>query len=352
METTGKILSIMLAAAPWLLLGFVLAGVIKGLVSETLLQRLVGGRSLLATARAAVIGMPLPLCSCGAIPTAFSLRRGGAGRGPTTAFLVGTPGVGVDSMVLTYALLGPVMMLGRVLGTLVTAIITGLLVGRSREQAPAGPVGDDCCGGCGDTTPAGESPGDAAPVAQRLAGGIRYAFTDLLDDMSGWLVAGLLVAGVLVTLFPPDALATLGAGPVPMLLMALIGIPMYLCATAATPVAAAMLLTGVAPGTVLVLLIAGPVTSMATLGVFRREMGNAALGLYLLGIVTTSMLMGGLLNLGVQVFELDVAAQASAAGELLPGWLEWVALGLLATLVIRPLRHRLWSWGTGLAGAY
>ncbi|MDX1588730.1 MAG: SO_0444 family Cu/Zn efflux transporter [Oleiphilaceae bacterium] len=347
METLSEILSVMLDAAPWLMLGFLLAGVVKGLVSESLLQRLMGGDGLKATARAAMIGMPLPLCSCGAIPTAFSLRRSGAGKGPTTAFLVGTPGVGVDSVVLTYALLGPVMMLGRVLGTLVTAIVTGLLVGRSPESVAATPQSDHCGGCCGET----ETPMEPETLSGRLAGGIRYAFTDLLDDMSAWLVAGLLLAGVLVTLFPPGALANLGAGFAPMLLMALIGIPLYLCATAATPIAAAMLLTGVAPGTVLVLLIAGPVTSMATLGVFRREMGSAALGLYLLGIVVVSLMMGGLMNLAVEAMGLNIVAQASAAGELLPSWLKWLSLGLLAILVLKPLRHRLWLWGGRLSGA-
>jgi uncharacterized protein len=128
-----EILSLGLQAAPWLLLGLVAAGLIKACVPEALLQRWIGGDGVGAIGRAAVIGAPLPLCSCGAIPTALMLHRNGAGRGPTTAFMVATPGIGADSVVLTYALLGPVMMLARVLGALVSAMLTGLLVAAGSE---------------------------------------------------------------------------------------------------------------------------------------------------------------------------------------------------------------------------
>lgn len=345
MNLIAEVLGIALAAAPWLLIGFLLAGIIRGLIAEATLQRVVGGNSAMATARAAVIGVPLPLCSCGAIPTAFSLHRSGAGRGPTTSFLVGTPGVGMDSIALTYALLGPFMMVARIAGTVVTAVATGLLVGRSplpiSTTSSEPDAVSDCCSSdsCGQTS---KPVPPASPVA-RMKGGITYAFTELLDDISTWLAIGLVVAGVLVAFFPPDSLAAVGSGLLPMLLMAMVGIPMYLCATAATPIAAAMLLTGVSPGTVLVLLIAGPVTSMATLGVLRQEMGNNALVRYLLAIILTSVLMGWALDQWVAAMDLNIAAQATAAGELMPEWLEWTALAVLLTLVIRPLRQLLWG---------
>ena len=133
MIIVNEILSIALTSAPWLLIGFFAAGLIKAFVPDELLQRLVGGSSLTCIARAAVIGAPLPLCSCGAIPTALALYRGGAGRGPTTAFLIGTPGIGVDSLAITYALLGPFMALVRASGAVITAIVTGLLVATSNR---------------------------------------------------------------------------------------------------------------------------------------------------------------------------------------------------------------------------
>jgi uncharacterized protein len=336
------ILDIALSAAPWLLLGLSLAGLIKALLDEARLKRWMGGRGPGSVARAAVIGAPLPLCSCGAIPTALALHRGGAERGPTTAFLIGTPGIGIDSLAITYALLGPFMALARGVGAVLTAIATGLLVGLTRaEAAPVALPASNCEGSC--RSGCGKAEDEASPptLGRRLAAGLRYAFTDILDDISRWLLVGLVVAGTLVALVPPDTLATLGSGPAAMLLMAVIGIPMYLCATAATPIAAGLLLAGVSPGTVLVFLIAAPVTSLATLGVFRRELGNRALAAYLGGILVSVVALG----LGVDAvagwWQLDILRQVEQTQELLPEWLEALALIVLLVLAVKPLRRGL-----------
>ena len=204
------VLSVALSAAPWLLLGLLLAGLIKAWMPENLIHKWIGGRGIGSISRAAVIGVPLPICSCGAIPTALTLHRGGAGRGPTTAFLIGTPGVGVDSILLTSVLLGPLMAGVRVLGAIFTAINTGLLVATTGQPKPTPPTeftptktacSDSCCGDKKDKTTS--SPG------ARLKQGLYYAFADLLDDISRWVVAGLLLAGLLITLLPPDALSGL-----------------------------------------------------------------------------------------------------------------------------------------------
>ncbi|WFM72464.1 SO_0444 family Cu/Zn efflux transporter [Halomonas sp. CKK8] len=352
MSLLNAILAVALSAAPWLLLGLVMAGLIKALVSEALLQRWVGGQGLGSIARAAVIGAPLPLCSCGAIPTALAMYRGGASRGPATAFLIGTPGIGVDSMAITYALLGPFMAVARATSAVLTAIVTGLLVGRTvptdmptSVPADVEPEAEDGCGsccasGCGD---ARDMPAEsAAPrLASRLADGLRYAFTDILDDISLWLLVGLLVAGGLIALVPPQQLAALGSGLGAMLVMAVIGIPLYMCATAATPIAAGLLLAGVSPGTVLVFLIAAPVTSLATLGVFRREMGNRALVAYLAGILASAVLLGLGVDAVASWWQLDIARQIEAVNELLPAWVEWIGLVVLVGLAVKPLRRTL-----------
>ncbi|MDI5922180.1 SO_0444 family Cu/Zn efflux transporter [Halomonas sp. LR5S13] len=348
MPLLNAILAVALSAAPWLLLGLVMAGLIKALVSEALLQRWVGGHGLGSIARAAVIGAPLPLCSCGAIPTALAMYRGGASRGPATAFLIGTPGIGVDSMAITYALLGPFMAAARATSAVLTAIVTGLLVGRtapaseppSAETRTAQGCGGGCSSGCDDTREASAETASQG-LAGRLAGGLRYAFTDILDDISLWLLVGLLVAGGLIALVPPQQLAELGSGPGAMLLMAVIGIPLYMCATAATPIAAGLLLAGVSPGTVLVFLIAAPVTSLATLGVFRREMGNRALVAYLAGILASAVLLGLGVDAVASWWQLDITRQIEAVGELLPAWVEWLGLVVLTGLAVKPLRRTL-----------
>ncbi|MCL7940939.1 SO_0444 family Cu/Zn efflux transporter [Halomonas sp. ATCH28] len=356
MSLLSAILAVALSAAPWLLLGLVMAGLIKALVSEALLQRWVGGQGLGSIARAAVIGAPLPLCSCGAIPTALAMYRGGASRGPATAFLIGTPGIGVDSMAITYALLGPFMAVARATSAVLTAIVTGLLVGRTFSTnkptdiptsvpASVAPKEEDGCGsccasGCDDSREA-VAETTAPGLAGRLADGLRYAFTDILDDISLWLLVGLLVAGALIALVPPQQLAALGSGLGAMLIMAVIGIPLYMCATAATPIAAGLLLAGVSPGTVLVFLIAAPVTSLATLGVFRREMGNRALVAYLAGILASAVLLGLGVDAVANWWQLDITRQIEEVGELLPAWVEWLGLVVLVALAVKPLRRTL-----------
>lgn len=339
MAVIKEILSVALSAAPWLLLGLFAGGLIKAFVPESVLKRMVGGRGLAGIARAAVVGAPLPLCSCGAIPTALALHRGGAGRGPTIAFLIGTPGIGVDSVTITYALLGPFMAIVRALAAVITAVCTGVLVAFTDSSLSPG--------GSPATTSSGAKgliPLEVVPVAtfsSRLYAGMQYAFSELLDDISVWIAVGLIIAGTLIAFVPPETMAAYGSGVLPMLLMAVIGIPLYICATAATPIAAGMLAVSISPGTVLVFLLTSPVTSMATLGILRREMGNAALACYLLGIVATSVFLGLLVDQIVVRAGIDVIAQIGTVREFMPHWLEWTALGVFILLAVRPARQAL-----------
>ncbi|KDE39131.1 MAG: SO_0444 family Cu/Zn efflux transporter [Nitrincola lacisaponensis] len=344
-----SILSVALSAAPWLLLGLLMAGLIKAFIPETLLQRWLGGRGFASIGRAAVIGVPLPLCSCGAIPTALALHRGGAGRGPTTSFLISTPSVGIDSILLTSVLLGPFMAVARVLGALVTAITTGWLVslteaGRETRVVEPSVQHTGCCGGCSDTAEPDAKHEHVSAEASGLVAGLKYAFGDLLDDISRWLVAGLVFAGVLVTLVSPEALRGFSEGLLPLVLMAVLGIPLYICAAAATPIAAGLLVSGISPGMALVFLLAGPVTSLATLGILKREMGAAALAVYISGILIVTVLLGLLLNQMVHWMEIDLMVQAERIQELIPLWLEIPALVVFLLLTLRPVRHRLFGF--------
>lgn len=338
-----EILSIALTASPWLLVGLLASGFIKALIPSELLQRWLSGNGIKAVSRASIIGAPLPLCSCGAIPAAITIYRKGAGRGPTVAFLIGTPGIGVDSILITYALLGPLMALSRALGAVVTAINTGLLValtGSNSNVSPGTP--SDCSGQCrsgtcppemGDFSEHGNSSWQS-----RVIDSMRYVFGELLHDIGRWILFGLVVAGFLMAYVSPQYLAVYSSGIWPMLLMAVVGIPIYLCATAATPVGAGLLSAGVSPGTVLVFLLAGPITSMATLEVLRREMGNIALLCYLAGIVLTAIGMGLMVDQVVDFWNIDVAAQVGSAKEILPEWFEWAALILLVFVSLPMVR--------------
>jgi len=351
MKIVVETLDIALTAAPWLLLGLVVAGLVKASLPERHLQYWIGGSGMRSVSKAAVIGAPLPLCSCGAIPTAVTLYRGGVRRGPTTAFLIGAPGVGADSVALTYALLGPFMMVARVTSAVVTAMATGCLVGVLRPRAagaatddePATPecAADDCCrvtasARAGDCC--GERPRPAT-LLERLRRGLGYAFGDFYDEISVWMAAGLILAGGLAAWLDPSTLAELGTGPLAIVIMAVIGIPLYVGATAATPVAVGLLVAGVSPGAVITFLVAGPVTSLATLGVLRREMGTRVLFGYLAGIVGSAVGIGFAVNRIVAGAGVDIGHQLGSGGALVPYWLKVAALVALVLIAIRPLRR-------------
>ena len=335
MDLLRNTLDLYLDAAPWLLFGLVTAGVIKAWVPERGIKRWVGGKGLGSTLRAALIGAPLPICCCGVLPAAVGLRRAGASRQATISFMVSTPETGVDSVAVTYALLGPFFAIARPIAAVVSAVCTGLLAGFADE--PERVHTDDSICGCCSASQENTVSVAAVPVDpgrfRRMTDGIGYALTDIMDDIAPWLGVGLVVAGVVATYVPQHALAEWGNGPFAMGAMLLIGIPMYTCATASTPLAASFLMAGVSPGAVMVFLLAGPATNVATLAVVRKEMGTRTMALYLLGICTTSVAAGLAINALAGLLAIDVTAEMAAGGEFVPRWLAGAAGAALALVV-------------------
>lgn len=280
-----------------------------------------GGRGIGPIFKAALIGTPVPLCSCSVLPAAMTLRRGGASKGSTVSFLIATPENGADSLAISYALLGPFMTIVRPIAAISSAVLAGLVAENIGHTIQTQTEEDEttCCDGCDASSRKTES---------RLVTGTRYAITDLLDDIFWWMVLGVVLAGVIKTFVPTDVMATWGSGFLPMLAMLVIGIPMYICATASTPVAAAMLIAGISPGTVLVFLLAGPATNIGTMGVISREMGARTLLAYLLGICGGALLLGLLTDAVVARWNIDIVAQASRVPQFVPHWLA-VTSGLL-----------------------
>ncbi len=338
-ELPANILAVYLDAAPWLLLGLIAAGLIKAWVPDAMLTRWLGGRGLWPVTKAAFIGAPLPLCSCGVLPAALGLHRGGASRSATVSFLIATPETGADSIAVSYALLGPFMTIVRPIAAILSAIFTGLLSGLlpepKSEPVTATSRCTSCCFGACSSEVAPTSP------MQKTQQGLRYAATDILDDIATWLAVGIVLAGLVATFIPSQALAEWGSGLPAMLLMLLVGIPMYICATASTPVAAALLLAGISPGTVLVFLLAGPATNIATLAVVKKELGNSVLATYLLGITIASISLGLITDVIASNMAIDISVQLGQGSELVPTWLAWGSAVLLAVLSLKPLRKQL-----------
>ena len=289
---------VLLASAPWVLIGFAIAGLLKGFLPPTLIARQLGNNRFASVFKASLFGVPLPLCSCGVIPAAISLRKQGANKGSTAAFLISVPETGVDSMAITWALLDPIMTAVRPVAAFITATIAGGLINllpdaTNPESSPL-PGGENC--GCTSTCNTLQNPGKTT-FQEKLNSGMQFAFGELLEDIGKWLVLGIFIAGVFSTLLPENFFATyLSSEWSGLLIMLLAGIPLYICATASTPIAAALVLKGLSPGAALVFLLAGPATNLATITIIYRFLGRRATVIYLLAIAICSLLLGWLTN--------------------------------------------------------
>ena len=280
-----EILELVNSMSPYLLLGFTLAGLMHAFMPRSVYSRYLSGNSFRSVLGAAILGIPLPLCSCGVIPTAMSLRKDGASKGATISFLIATPQTGVDSIIATYSLMGLPFALLRPLAALVTALFGGTLanyVDKNDDKSKAEGV-EQC--GCANE--------EKTTFAKKLRAAARYAYVEMMQDIGRWLVLGLVVAG-LITVFVPDSFFSLFADRpfASMLLVLLFAIPMYLCATGSIPIAVALMLKGLSPGTALVLLMAGPAVNVASLLVIGKVMGRKSLFTYLFSIVGCAILFG------------------------------------------------------------
>jgi len=453
-------------AAPYLIFGFGVAGLLNILVPDQKIVEYLGSSAgkVRSVINASLAGLPLPLCSCGVIPAAMSIRKRGANRGATLSFLISTPQTGVDSIAITYALLDPMMTIFRPIATLVTAILAGLadnlLIGeeekkgeekkgeekkgeekKGEEKKGEEKKKDDygkqtglftvstplatsaqtsasgrnsyssCDSECGSTCgPACacsslENPGpekteaanpvplnkpstekishltlssqtipsqtiptknhsanlsqdetascgcncgcggneskedrksqeigkEKKPFETRLLEGMKYAYIELLGDISKWMLIGILLAGIISYLVPESLIRDyLGGGLSSMLVMLVVGIPLYICATASTPLAATLVAKGMSPGAAFVFLLAGPATNAATVTMVARFLGKRSAALYL-GVISLCALGAGVL-LDFLYLKLGISATATlgSAGEMLP---ETVKLGFAAVLL-------------------
>ncbi|MFH1852536.1 MAG: SO_0444 family Cu/Zn efflux transporter [Candidatus Neomarinimicrobiota bacterium] len=283
---------------PYLLFGFLVAGILSVYISPEWVERHLGGRGLFPAVKAALFGVPLPLCSCGVIPVAASIYRHGASRSATTSFLLSTPQTGVDSIMVTYALLGPVFAIFRPVIALLTGIIGGGIVqlADNNSLAPTAPESDHdhCdCDSC-----------ETASKHGKLAAVLRYGFITLPKDIGPALLVGILIAGVIGALVPPDYLGGLiGGGIVSILILMAAGVPVYVCATASVPIAAGFIHMGASPGAALAFLVAGPATNAATFTTIMKVLGKRTAGIYLGTVAVSAVASGLLLNYLVPAME-------------------------------------------------
>ena len=257
---------------------------------------LLGSKGSILTA--ALIGAPLPLCSCSVIPVAMGIRRSGASKASTASFLVATPETGVDSIGITYALMGPIMAVARPIAAITSAIVAGLFVlwfgkpdNAIEQKTPANKT-SSCC-----------HKTKVAPysVSEKIQAAFVFGFGQLLRDFMLWFLIGIFFAALVTSIVPVGFLNQYAQGILAMLVVVLISIPMYVCATASTPIAVGLLLSGITPGAALVFMLTGPATNIATLIVIKNELGKRELGLYLVAIVFLRNLTGNCSYLMVNI---------------------------------------------------
>ena len=276
--------------SPYLLFGFFVAGILSVLVSQSLVEKHLGGRGLWPLLKASLFGIPLPLCSCGVIPVSISLHKHGASKGSTISFLLSTPQTGVDSIFVTLSLLGPVFAIFRPLVALITGILGGTLAdvfNRDKKYAYQSPTEctDECC--------------IKGNKISNIIRGLKYGFVTLPRDIGKAMLVGLVIAALISAVTPDDLYAEklLGTGFFAMLVMMFLGIPVYVCATASVPVAAALILKGLTPGAALVFLITGPATNAAAFTTIWKALGRKTAIVYLCTVVVSALGAGLLLDM-------------------------------------------------------
>ena len=313
----------MTVMAPYLLLGFLAAGILGAFVPVAFIETHLGKRGLWQIVKASLLGVPIPLCSCSVIPVTASLRKHGATRGATISFLTSTPQTGIDSIAATWGLLGPLFAVFRTL----VAFITGVLCGASVEalttaqDEPASPPCDDQCPSC-----------HPAPKAHRWKQVFSYGFGTLPRDIGKALLVGILVSGLLGALVPADFFTRhLSSEWVSMLAVMGMGIPLYVCSTGSIPIALAMIGMGLSPGAALVFLITGPATNAATIATVLKTMGRKAVGIYLMTLAACSLAAGWLLN---RIYTGELISEQIHSHETEAGLFEQICGVLLTALLV------------------
>jgi len=311
--------------------------VIKQVLPSSIVEKQLSSPGFVSIVKGAIFGAPLPLCSCGVIPTALAVRKAGASKGATSSFLVATPETGVDSIAFSYAVLGPIFAIARPIGALISAILAGVLVStfdKEDDVQPPVKAASSCCSSKKQEVVAEPS------LKDKLIASVQYGYGTMISDTAKWLTIGLVAATIITAYVPQSFFLQWGDGLLAMIIMVVVGLPMYICATASTPVAASLLFAGVSPGAALVFMLTGPATNIATMGVIKEQLGVRSLAAYLVAVISSAILCGLVLNALYAQFGWSLQLSIMAHGESFPLWRQFAAVvlvGLVLRVYVQPL---------------
>ncbi len=329
-EFISDFIGILNEMSPYLLLGFFFAGLLKIAFPQSFIDKYLGKKNTKSVLYAALLGIPLPLCSCGVIPTGMSFYKNGASKGASVSFLISTPQTGVDSILVTYSLLGLPFAIIRPIAALITGIFGGAVTNKFDHT-----ISDN-------TNAANENSSCSVPQKKhsKLYIMFKYAFVDFLQDISKWLIIGLLLAAFISVVIPDDFFTQyISSDLFGILIILLASIPLYICATSSVPIAAVLLMKGLSPGAALVFLMAGPATNAATITVLNKVLGKKTMWFYLISIVSGAVLFGLFIDsfLPREWFSLGALAQQVTGHHAhwhMPEWLQWGSSILLLLLIL------------------
>ena len=341
-----EIIHIINEMSPYLLLGFLLAGLMHAFIPQQYYSKYLAKPNFRSVLYATLFGIPLPLCSCGVIPTAMSLRKEGASKGAATSFLIATPQTGVDSIIATSSLMGVAYAIIRPIAALITALFGGTLVNKLDKDSE-GKIADnheheheheheECC--CHHEEH--HTDNHKATFGQKIKSALQYGYVEMMEDIGKWLIIGLIVAGMITVFVPAEAFKVFeGNTLLSMLLVLAIAVPMYVCATGSIPIAVALIMKGLTPGAGLVLLMAGPACNMASMLVVKKVMGTKTLVIYLASIILGSILFGMAIDFmqfnGIIDFTANLVS--STHSEEGSSWIAWTSTAILIALLINAL---------------
>ena len=324
-----SLLNIVNEMSPYLLLGFFIAGVLHVFVPKNFYARYLSVNNKLSVLWAALLGIPLPLCSCGVIPTAIGLKNERASKGAVASFLIATPQTGIDSILATFSLMGLGFAVVRPVAALITGVCGGLLVNRLVKSEEGTYMAESAC---------------KVETGNRLWRVLRYAFFEMMQDIGLRLIIGLLIAALINIAVPDEFFLHFGSQPLlQMLVILVIAVPMYICSTGSIPVAAALMMKGLSPGAALVMLMAGPAVNLASILVVRKSLGRRFTWIYLMTIIGFAVLFGLLLN--ATGIDFIVSAQDACCMEAsaLPSPFKMICSAVLTLLIIFALMMKFLS---------
>ncbi len=297
----------------YVVIGLVFTGILHVLVKKEWVTKQVGKRGVGSVVKASLIGVPLPLCSCGVVPTAIQLGKSGASKGAVTSFLTSTPQTGVDSIIATYGMMGPLFAIYRAVAAFVSGIVTGTMTDLLVKDEKIAESTHSCGCGCGgeketpheEDTSCGCGCGHHHEVKStrkqsKVEQVFRYAFGEFLDEIAGHFIIGLLIAAGITTIIPENFFLGFTSPFITMLIMLIVGIPMYVCSTSSIPIAVSFILSGISPGAAFVFLFTGPVTNAASLVMLVKSLGKKTVSIYIASVAVCAIAFGILLDVVVQ----------------------------------------------------